>query len=535
MSATIRKRSRIACTSCQLRKRKCSGEQPCSNCAQSGSGCYYDFQSRKKKDVKANGKPGLAINPPPKRTNLQDDQGVDRISSVEANSGAAFVRKLGLTIDPTHAPRLHMFAWNVGPRGSPGSTCLGADATVVDIISQAEMVALSTVYFDRVDPCYSFIDRETLLHHVDKRWLSTSNAPDAYDAVLCGVAAFGFLFSRRSAPAAEHQLLEAARLILEQHLSDETPSVAVVTGWVLRAAYLRMTATPHIAWMASCSLMHLVEAAVLMQQSLGPNTNTDPEIRRRLFGMARHLNTWISFDLGRSRVVLQGSTTLPPTPRTGDYTTELFHLLPASESLDPTNTTTADGSGLEASLADVLDVVHAVAPLILAQCNLVLCIYRRLRVATPTISPGLLDRILTLAGKSLAAAREMAAVSNPWHQIANVPFQIVCTCLAIDSRASLALLGEAMRALHAVRDAYDTPVTREAYSTAYLLVRLHRHRREEDTRVLASVLENDPPTGLGVGIPASDPETHGLSDALWGEEWLDLQNFDLDEFLNFSM
>jgi hypothetical protein len=44
---TPRKRSRLACTSCQSRKRKCSGGQPCSTCAQTGSECQYSARKKR--------------------------------------------------------------------------------------------------------------------------------------------------------------------------------------------------------------------------------------------------------------------------------------------------------------------------------------------------------------------------------------------------------------------------------------------------------------------------------------------------------
>lgn len=454
------------------------------------------------------------------------------LSSLEANSGAAFVRKLGLKIDPAHAPRLHLFAWNVGTRRSSTSESPAASSgpgakNVVDIVTQSEMISLATIFFEKVDPCYGFIERDTLLQHVNKRWLNSvtpnsasspsirstaASKSDPYDSVLCGVAGFGYLFSRREAPAAEHQLVESARLILEQSLLSDSPSVAIVTGWVLRVAYLRMTASPHSAWMASCSLMHMVEAAGL---HLEPNkrllsdsvlihrpTETelcDPDTRRRLFGMARHLNIWTSFDLGRSRVVLHGAAFLPPFLKTGDFTTHLFDLLPLSESLDPNETQAS--ADLETALTKVLALIYVQPPLILAQCNLMLCIYRRLRAVNPNIPPKLLEQLLALSSKALCSVKELVAANSPWHQIANVPFQIICTLLAIDSRPSLSMLGDAMQTLRLVASAYDTDVTREAYSTAYLLIMLHQRRKEEDTRTLGHILSMNPSASVHPAQP----------------------------------
>ncbi|KAA8647634.1 hypothetical protein EYZ11_003238 [Aspergillus tanneri] len=563
MGEPARKRSRVACVSCQSRKRKCSGDQPCTTCCQFGVDCHYDLLSRKKKDVKLFRPPSgsgiLNETTATSKSHHQDQTPGDLLAvdlnSLEANSGAAFVRRLGLKIDPANAPRLHMFAWNVGARHAPLPPMPPPSAAVavpvVDILSQDEMRALITIFFEKVDPCYGFLDRDSVLRQVSRRWLPSSSESalsyGPYDAVLCGVAAFGYLFSRRQAIPTELQLVETARLILEHHMLSERSSIDIVTGMVLRVAYLRMTASPHAAWMASCSLMHLVEAAGLHLEQLpdtilGQSTEPcDPETRRRLYGMARHLNVWISFELGRTRVVLHGATSLSPTPRPTGYTTEIFNLLPVSESLDPNKS--QNTSDLESALSDVLDDVHVQPTLILAQCNLMLCLYRRLRALNSVISGKLLDRVLVLAKKGLRASREMVAAVCPWHQIANVPFQIVCTLLAIDTRASLTLLSEAMQTLREVAMTYDTEVMREAHSTAYLLILLHQQRKEEDTKALRDVLHTSssvsaPPILALEQQPIASESTHSLADYP-GFSWLSdilidlpgLQNFDLDNFL----
>lgn len=523
-----RKRSKAACTSCQSRKRKCSGDEPCTTCLQFGADCHYELGSRKKKDFKRHQTPLplQSANPlyfnatvsretsRPKSRGSVDDSNM-QLSSLEANSGAAFVRRLGLKIDPANAPRLNLFAWNIGARRSPSSfspSSLTTPVPVVDIISQSEMSALVGRFFEKIDPCYGFVDRDNIVRQIGRRWLPSS--ADAalpfgpYDAVLCGVAAFAQLFSQREASVKELRLVESARLILEQHLLTESPTVDTITGWALRVCYLRTTGTPHAAWLTSCTLMHLIEAAGLHLE-LPSDTilvrSTEachPETRRRLFAMGRHLNVWLSFELGRSRVVPHGATSMPPSPRPDRNNTEIFSLLPLSESLDPNKTT--NSHDLETALADVVDVAHVERPLILAQCNLMLTIYRRLRALSSTISASLLDRLLVLAGKGLRAARETVADNCPWHQAANVPFQVICTVLAIDSRSSLSLLPEAMQTLREVASAYDTDVLREAYSTAYLLIMLHQRRKEEETRALADVLRANPAASAS-RVPELEP------------------------------
>jgi hypothetical protein len=105
----------------------------------------------------------------------------------------------------------------------------------------------------------------------------------------------------------------------------------------------------------------------------------------------------------------------------------------------------------------------------------------------------------------------MVAATCAWHQVANVPFQVVCTLLAIDNRAALGLLPDAMETLREVLGAYDTGVMREAYSTAYLLIALHQRRKEDDTRALGEVLRAN--AAAAVAVPVLEvqqkPETGG--------------------------
>ncbi|KNG82651.1 C6 transcription factor [Aspergillus nomiae NRRL 13137] len=509
MSDTVRKRSRIACVSCQSRKRKCTGDQPCSTCCQFGIDCHYDLLSRKKKDARSF-RPQQPIPPIASTTSRNEtipkshregttgDSPDISVHSLEANSGAAFVRRLGLKIDPANAPRLDLFAWNVGARHPTPSlmppSSMPRAVSVVDIISLDEMKLLAATFFEKVDPCYGFIDRDHLFRQLGRRWLSPSSE---------SVLPYGPISAGRD-----------CRLILDQHMLSETPSsVDIVTGWVLRVAYLRTTAAPDAAWMASCSLMHLIEATGLHLEPssdtvLGKSAETcHPEIRRRLYAM---------------RAIL----------------TEIFNLLPISESLDPNKA--QDSLDLESALANVLDLVHPLASHTLAQCNLMLCIYRRLRGLDSVIAGSLLDQVLELARKGLQASRDMIASISPWHQTANVPFQIICTLLAIDNRASLALLGDAMQTLREVALAYDTDVMREAYSTAYLLILLHQRRKEEDTRTLRGVLRANS-TASATQAEITEPtieSTHSLADYP-GFSWLSdlvidmpgLQNFDLESFL----
>ncbi|KAI9925916.1 hypothetical protein ASPWEDRAFT_113274 [Aspergillus wentii DTO 134E9] len=494
---SMRKRARKACEPCRERKRKCNGRRPCSSCVRFEYECSFESRERRiHSPVNTPSHQSHQTATTPKLT--PNDHSF--VQSLEANSGPAFVRRLALSIDPANAPRPHVFAWNVGPRG-PSSVEMSSASRIADLISESNLNLLASVYFEKIDPCYGFINRESFFRHVRTRWTSPDST-DGYDAVLCGVAALGSFFSRQSTPSVEGSLIKLSRSILDNHITSGVPSIDMITGWVCQVVYLRMTAAPLAAWMASCTTMHLIEAAGLHFESptrsntvLTPIT-ADPNIRQRLVGVAQHLHTWISFDLGLARVSLQQqpqTTTLQSTTP-GDYTEKLLSLLPVSASLDPSEP--QDEDNLHSTLSQLVSSQDHQPPLVMAQCNLLLCILRRIHTQSSHLigkineDPGM-DAVLAFMRKALWAARTLADSISPWHQVANIPFQIVCTLLVIDSRASLRLLREAMQTLRHVTFIFQTSNLKEACSNARLLLWLHQKRRTEDVNMVTDVLASD--------------------------------------------
>lgn len=512
-----RKRARIACAPCRERKRKCNGGHPCTTCLEWGYDCSYGSPASQKKEkhhasastsasanailaTASSASPGshpdavyandALVSGSQRPSAAADPHRITR--SLEANSGAAFVRNLGLKVDSTNAPRLNLFGWNIGERRLPSGLGNGAVSAlpIVDIVSREDMKALAGIYFAKVDPCYGFIDAEQFYERLEERWRSPLSG-GVYDSVLAGVGALGSLFSRRIIDVTELLLVESARSILELNNRCGLPCFDTATGWTLRVVYMRMTASPHSAWLASATLMHLVEALGLHLESSGETVlsrrvQCSPDIRRRLVGVARHLNMWVSYDLGLSRVIVWNDQSLAPASRPGDYTTELLNLLPVSASLGPEKS--PDDRDLESSLLAILDGSHTQPPSVMAQCNLALCLLRRLLVMNASTSSALKERVLALFRKALQCARSMAMNCCPWHHMANVPFQIIGVLLDMDTRNSLAVLPEAMQTLRFVASTYDTDTMREAYNTACLLVKLYQRRRQEDVDMLSGLV-----------------------------------------------
>ncbi|KAK3625643.1 hypothetical protein LTR56_015412 [Elasticomyces elasticus] len=262
---------------------------------------------------------------------------------------------------------MRMLAWNLflGERRMSDAVL---PERLTSILSEPEMLRLINVYFEKVDHCYGFIDADLLRQSVSDTW-DTPHEPGAKDAVLCGVGALAYLFS-----GAEDIAIETSLVLLAKHLLDpstaDTPSWYSATAWLLRTIYLRLTAKPEEAWLASCSTLHIIDASGVVHA----NSSTDvfvPGLRRidvhtgrRIFGVAQHLNIWMSYDLGRSRVRLPEIDNAPTSTHSDGYTTELLELLPYSQDLDPTKEISA--VNLATVLEEILGRTHTQPPSVLA-------------------------------------------------------------------------------------------------------------------------------------------------------------------------
>lgn len=532
-----RKRSRLACDICRDLKRKCDGGEPCGTCVRFEYDCTYSKtasrQSRKLGGIPSSSPlastmaaPGIDVGPPV--PNLHS-----RLRSLEANSGAAFLRRLALRIDANNAPRMHTFAWNafLGTRGTGYTPVI---RSIVDMATEQDMQNLATTFFDKVDPIYGFLDHEDICGRIKRRWSSPTTTPSE-DAVLLGMGALGCLFSHIEAGSVELDMADSARSILERMMFD-APNATTVTAWMLRVVYLRLTSTPHTTWMTSCLLMHMMEAAGLQyeraQESiLHPRREeVNPEIRKRLVAVAQHLNTWVSFDMGRSRVTVVNVTTESMLARPGDSTVELLELLPYSLMLDPERGSNV--SELESALSVVLQRNHTASPSILAQCNLMLCLCRRLQSLNVAFGGSTLDQILSLCSKGVWAAQTLLESQAPWHHMINVPFQVVCVLLAIDTLSSTSQLRGALQCLNRVAAIYATEATQEALRTASLLVSIHQRWKEKFASNLSDALKVVPCTSsadLGNTVMPPADDTSWLDDLLG--DLSTLQQFDLDRLL----
>ncbi|KIW85126.1 hypothetical protein Z517_00515 [Fonsecaea pedrosoi CBS 271.37] len=505
LGESLRKRAKTACRPCRERKRKCEGGIPCSACRHFEYNCVVDRRPRSSSVSRRTLDRGVrsSVSSPPSETDqpqhIHDQRNAPvrteqtQLRSLEANSGAVFARNLGLTADSTRLKRLQLSAWNLGLRdeGTPADV---VPRPIVETISLSEMEALATVYFKEIHAVYGFLDENSVRRLIATRWYdnATMQSYDCVDSVLCGIAALGCVFSKQPL-SLEMQLAKSAQTALAQSVLLPTPSTDDVVAWLLRVMYLRLTASPHITWMATCTMMHVLEAARLHfdegDEPL-PSSNGGEggrESRRRIYLVAQLFNIWISFDCGRSRVELRGASCQLPSPDPGGIKPELLELYLVSEILSPDKYQTVPE--LENLLRRALDVKSAQPMLVLVQCNVMLCIYRRLRVQGSSPNTETLERMLSALSKAVDAARVLLRTERPWWHVANVTFQAACALLAIDTSLSLAQLIQPLKALEDVSAHYKTSATREAYDAARVLVGVHRKRKELDIARLDGVLQ----------------------------------------------
>jgi hypothetical protein len=475
-------------------------------CTQFEYKCYFEKHPRKRsklveQDAVENGivqaSPTRNATPPREETSQED---VSKMQSMEANSGIAFTKLLGMRLDASAGPKLFTFGWNLGT----GSSSVPIVNPISGFLTQDQMVAMARLFFANAHPLYGILDVEWFMKQVMLRY-SSQKPVQCPDHLMAGVAALGTLFGDNSLDSVLPALIESAKLSLESTSTMQPATIYDVQSWILRTIYLRATGHPHACWMASSITMHLIESCGLQQEKdatssvMYPPTNdhmNDLEIRRRTFWIARLLNTWVSFEYGRNRVALRGITSKLPAHREGDFTREYIDLYSISCCLDPDNADKPTQWEEFLRQLEQYDAPHDCMEL--SRANLGLCAYRRLRLGNPNLASDTINRIVAIGLGGLQAARNQANQGMPWWHVANVPFQCICVFLAIDTRESLTHIGTAMRTLEMVVKRFDTVAMKEALKTARFLVRLSKKKKDEDSEVLEKSLKRD--------ITTSDPK-----------------------------
>lgn len=448
-------------------------------------------------------------------------------------SSIAFPLYVGLEVQATNLPRLHSFAYHSGIRKEPPCA---VTHKICEKISWNTARGLVEVYTAAIHPVFGFLNMDHFYTLCEKHWHGQPHDM-VFEAIASGVLALASLFNGNLDQDKEMWLILHAKEILEDYSISRFPSLEQIAAWILRAIYIRCSGRPHVAWLTSCTIMHLVEATGLHHASEYSSQTTgsvapSPEVSKtviRTAQVATCLHIVIAFEYGRSIMTVNRQTLehiVQPTHE-GDLTSHLVGLvmvLPTTQIIGDTADVTDE---LSAALEQVVDTPVNHDFLLLLRADLALGIYRRLRVMDSKSQQIHNDRVITVGTAALPAARRLVSQGQPWWNVIGTIFQFACALLVMDTSSACERLVETMDTLEFVVDQLNTHLAREALSTARQLARAALDRKRKGVESLERVV-GPPSPDSAAAHPPQDPSAPSPSlehqfpfdlDSLWAMEF----------------
>ncbi|KAL9087529.1 MAG: hypothetical protein Q9165_006640 [Trypethelium subeluteriae] len=394
---------------------------------------------------------------------------------------------------------------------------------------QLDIESLSNVFFQKVNPVFDILDQSVFNKRLQDAW-SLVDSDSSYVVVVCGVAALGSLFS--AGHPQESALVDHARIHLEQSSTAELPSVDHLAGWLLRVLFLRCTAAPYTSWLAICTTMHVAQATRLFRESKWPPelfqaTFEEQDTCRRQLWTAIILASWISFEYGLTGPCVPDPKPRIPTTGSANFQ-QLIQIYQCSRLLEPE--AAKDSNDLDATIQIVIDFVPLHNELALDRSFLLLCLLRRLRILNNSLPDSRANEILEAARTGLHACRVLALENQPWWHVASLPFQYLCSLLAIDTRNSLLRVGGALETINLVAAKFPSREMRRTTQLSRILVDAFRRRKEEDSSVLTSGLAKIDQPSQDSDISAPYDNNLSLDTSLLHPNF-DWESFDWDGLL----
>ncbi|EHK42752.1 uncharacterized protein TrAtP1_002162 [Trichoderma atroviride] len=507
-----RQRAKKACTECRRRKRKCDGHSPCLMCSQYDYVCRYEEEaglvhSLPKRPFEADSRRGDASNafrvssPSPEDSSRQDpktpttpvsplNRGVIEPAKrryMSQSSAVAFPNQLGVELKSPHPPRLHSFGWNCGIRSEEQGS---VHTPLTEFVSWDECRRYAEVYFANVDAPFHLFDKAKFLQQCEV-YYSGPNQHLVLGAVIGGVVALGSLFSFRQGHALESEIVKHVKDVLEDSVFSRLPSVDQVNAWILRTLYLRATTRPHLTWLASCNVMHLVEAVGLhrdIDSDLVTQTVEAPAVEdeghKRTFWIAWSVNTLIAYEYGRSKIHFDGvESRLVPFADDSDagLQVRMARALPNEGSGGDVVSVSRSLENAIFKLSELGDIKGFPA---LTRGDICFCLYRRLRLLKISVSRDTVSHILTIGHTAVEAASEFAQREIPWWNVLGTTFQFFCVLLAIDNYESLAQVSWVHAKLREVYHRFETRMGLEALEAAATLRKALLTKKQQEINLL---------------------------------------------------
>ncbi|KAM3076057.1 hypothetical protein ACMFMG_006428 [Clarireedia jacksonii] len=507
-----RQRARKACIPCRQRKRKCNVEFPCSMCARYGYECRYSG------DRKVSTSTTLRT-PVPSPTNMTEgvilpyatrrqkttidtpsstslhslaDQGIlDPLKSryMSQHSAVAFPRSLGVEFQSANPPPLHSFAWNCGirPEAAPA-----AHTDLSNLVSREDFDRYSGIYYRIVHGPFGFLDWPYFMQRSEEYW-NNPGKDLVFGALMGGVVALGSFFAFRDGHPRELEIVQHVKTVLEDPTFSRRPSIDQINAWAVRTLYLRLSTRPHVAWLASCIALHLAEATGLHQEVHSVLLTTDAEAQtkrmdeaeieraRRTFWMTWSIHTVISYEYGRSAVILNSITCKQPIKNSQDDFTALHiqvaQLIPRDNMIV---SSTAHKEELAAGLEKLSQIPDDHPFISMSKADVCFCFYRRLRLLRQGLEKEEINAIISMGNRAVEAANTFALAHHPWFNILSTTFQYVCVLLAIDTSESLSHVSWVLNIFENIVRIVNTHLANEALDMAKVLLRdsMAKKRRE---------------------------------------------------------
>jgi hypothetical protein len=399
-----------------------------------------------------------------------------------AYSAVAYPRRLGLKLGMANPPRLQAYGWNPGTRKEVNPT---PEKTICDILTFSEAKTFSDIYFREVHPYFGILDQSMFDQRCEDFWASNRRGTD-FEACICGVIALGSYFSTAKSAhpippsPVEFDIVEHGRKLLDLSVAHPPAMISVkhVAGWILRTLYLRLTTRPHIAWMASCTTVHVAEAIGLHREisefQMKPDmprqiTETEVNLRRRTFWVAMALNQFFASEYGRTVVQVDLISCQPigaVTPQSGDLTARMIAMLQA-----------APGQGLVGKPVELFEslVIATELPvksplLAILRTDVCFCIYRMICSTDTRIRVEQIPPLLEVIRAGLDGVTFLGTMHQPWWNVVSTPLQAVGVLLSLETAESYKLVPTALETLKNATTLYDSHLSREALTTAYALV-----------------------------------------------------------------
>lgn len=458
---------------------------------------------------------------------------------VNQNSAVAFPRSLAADLQSTTLLPLHSFGWNCGVRPEEKARTHGE---LRDLITWEAFCQYSKAYFDTVGPIFSFLDRNTFHCQAESYWSRAALQDLSQNSIVGGVLAVGSFFSHNNGHPQEAEIVAWVKAILDDPQIWRVPSVDRIIAWALRTIYLRATTRPHVSWLTSSLMLHLVEATGIHHEVQTLRLTSDvpgqapltsdlggAERARKVFWLAWSLNKMISYEYGRSAVNLSSITCKPVTHIPGEFTVPFIELARQLPTDGEPDTPTSRKAQLHEGLQNLKAIGDESEYICLTKGDIALCYYRRLRMLDHGIDKEAVSSTIAFGCNAVAAAYRLAQRDRPWWQVLGTVFQYICVLVAIDTPESLVEIRGAVMTLEKIVAILDTYLAREALATARVLVKdsLRKKRREIELLELPGMNGTETREGSVVGMHASDedlPEINvnwdeffdpTLSDAFW--------------------